>query len=101
MLSLHTHTPGMTQCPMLPRKKLEIDREAFRRRITFVRERLGLSKTDFAESIGLSKSNYGQIEKGNRMLTVDQVYAVWVVHGVPMEYLMAGREAELPERFRN
>jgi len=79
---------------------LRVDRAAFQRRITFVRERTGLAKQAFAASIGVSKSNYTQVEMGNRMLTVDQIFRVFVVYGVPMEYLLAGQETNLPERFR-
>ncbi|MFY0633653.1 MAG: helix-turn-helix transcriptional regulator [Vannielia sp.] len=91
----------MAQAPNTPRSPQTIDREAFRKRLQWVRERSGLSKTDFAESIGMPKGNYGQVESGNRMLTVDQMYTVYVVHGVPLEYLVMGRETDLPDRFRN
>ncbi|WP_416588841.1 MULTISPECIES: helix-turn-helix domain-containing protein [unclassified Phaeobacter] len=83
-----------------PRKLQQVDRDAFRLRLNYIRERTGLSGKDFAESIGISKSNYSQVEKGNRMLTVDQIYNIFVIYGVPMEYLIAGQETNLPEKFR-
>lgn len=90
----------MAQTPTTPRSPHTIDRDAFRKRLQWVRERSGMSKKDFGESIGMPKGNYGQVEAGNRMLTVDQMYNLYVVHGVPLEYLLMGRETELPERFR-
>ena len=92
---------GMTGRADRPRKLQAIDREAFRDRLQYIREKSGLSKKDFGESIGLSKSNYGQAEAGKRMLTVDQIFAIFVVYGVPIEYLLIGREVDLPERFRH
>lgn len=94
------HYEAMTTKTPPPRKFQQIDRDAFRQRIIYVREKIGFSKTDFAASIGISKSNYSQVESGKRMLTVDQIYNAFVVHGVPMEYLIAGQEANLPERLR-
>jgi len=59
-----------------------------------------MTKVAFADSIGITKSNYGQVEKGNRKLSVDQIYNIFIVYGVPMEYVLAGQEANLPEKFR-
>ncbi|WP_010137563.1 helix-turn-helix domain-containing protein [Oceanicola sp. S124] len=87
--------------PKIPRENQSVDREAFARRVTFVREKLGLTKKDFADSIGITKSNYSQVEQGNRMLTVDQLYRCFLVHGVPMEYLLVGQEARLPQIFKH
>lgn len=91
---------GMTQGTPPPRKLHTVDREAFRYRIQYVREKSGLSKKDFGESIGMPKGNYGQVEAGNRLLTVDQMYNLYMVYGIPMEYLLVGRETDLPEKFR-
>jgi len=77
-----------------------VDHDAVRQRVTFIRERLGMTKVAFADSIGITKSNYGQVEKGNRKLSVDQIYNIFIVYGVPMEYVLAGQEANLPEKFR-
>lgn len=95
------HAPGMTAGTKPPRDHSAVDRTAFARRLTYVRETLGLSKKDFAESIGITKSNYSQVEKSERMLTVDQLYRLFMVHGVPMEYLLVGQETRLPEIFRH
>ena len=92
---------GMTERTSPPRRLKQVDREAFRLRLSYIREKTGLSAKDFAESIGISKSNYSQVESGNRMLTVDQIYNVFVVYGVPMEYLLAGQETNLPDKFRH
>ncbi|MGC0225173.1 helix-turn-helix domain-containing protein [Pseudooceanicola nitratireducens] len=89
-----------TASMQIPRQNHTVDRDAFAQRLVYVREKLGLSKTEFATSLGLSKSNYGQVEAGNRMLTVDQIYKCFIVHGVPMEYLLAGQEARLPDHLR-
>lgn len=94
------HHSFMAERPTPPRTLHAVDREAFRLRLQWIRECSGLSKKDFGESIGLPKGNYGQVEAGNRMLTVDQIYNVYMVYGVPMEYLMMGREENLPPKFR-
>lgn len=78
---------------------MQVDRDKFLERLIFIRERLEMSKSEFAASIGITKSNYTQVEKGKRMLTVDQVYNLFIVHGVPMEYILAGRTTDLPKRF--
>lgn len=99
-IGLFQQNGGMTERASPPRRLQQVDRDAVRARLTYIREKTGLSKKDFAESIGISKSNYSQVESGNRMLTVDQIYNVFVIYGVPMEYLIAGQESNLPEKFR-
>jgi antitoxin component HigA of HigAB toxin-antitoxin module len=59
-----------------------------------------LNKADFAKSIGLSKSNYRQVEVGARLLTVGQIYTLYMTHGVPMEYLLTGQQSSLPSKFK-
>ncbi|MDE4303590.1 helix-turn-helix transcriptional regulator [Phaeobacter gallaeciensis] len=100
-IALRCDHGSMTERASPPRKLQQVDREAFQARIIYIREKSGLSKKDFAESIGVSKSNYSQVESGNRMLTVDQLYNVFVIYGVPMEYLLAGQESNLPDKFRH
>jgi len=90
----------MTTGTTPPRSNDIVDREAFTRRLIYIREKLGMSKKDFGESLGVTKSNYSQVEKGERMLTVDQLYRLFIVYGVPMEYLLVGQETRLPELFR-
>lgn len=90
----------MAQITSPPRRMPTVERSIVAQRLLFIRERLGVNKTQMAESIGMSKSNYGQVEAGNRMLTVDQMYCLFVIHGVPMEYTIAGLETNLPVQFR-
>jgi hypothetical protein len=78
----------------------QIDREAFRARVAWVQCRSGLNKVEFAASIGLSKSNYRQVELGSRLLTVGQIYTLYMTHGVPMEYLLTGQQSGLPDKFK-
>ncbi len=80
--------------------KRTVDRTAVIHRLQHIRQCLELNKTTFAVSIGISKSNYSQIESGARMLTVDQIYTIFMTYGVPMDYLVAGRAENLPGRFR-
>lgn len=86
--------------PHKPIRPIRFDRTDFVKRLVFIRERLGLTKSAFAESVGITKSNYTQVEAGRRMLTVDQMYALFMVHGVPIEYLMCGQELNLPDKFK-
>lgn len=94
------HHPAMQGIKSPPRQLQTVDRDAFRARLQWVRERTGLTKAAFADSIGITRSNYSQAEAGKRMLTVDQIFNIYVVYGVPMEYLLIGRETGLPEQFR-
>ena len=100
MLDLSHHF-CMTDPATPPRQILSVDREAFRDRLVYIRKKTGMSAQDFGASIGLPKGNYSQVEKGKRLLTVDQIYNVYVRYGVPMEYLIAGQETNLPARFRD
>jgi len=84
-----------------PRPTQAIDREAFRQRVSWVQEKSEMTKAAFAESIGITKSNYRQVELGKRLLTVEQIYNAFVVHGIPMEYLLTGRQTDLPAKYRS
>lgn len=77
-----------------------IDRQNFGARVAAIRERSGLTKKDFAASIGVAQGNYIQVERGERLLTIDQIYTAYLKYGIPMEYFLLGLEANLPERFR-
>lgn len=83
-----------------PKTTAQVDFDAVTERLIYIRKRLGYNKTDFAKSIGITKSNYGQIENRKRKLSVDQIYRIFVVHSVPMEYLLAGQVTNLPEKLR-
>jgi len=76
------------------------DRDAALYRLQRVQEKSGLTKSDFAASLGIAKSDYRMVEVGDRFLTVDQLYRLYMRHGVPMEYIVLGHEKDLPERFR-
>jgi len=77
-----------------------VDRIGATRRLQRVQEKSGLNKVDFAASIGIAKSNYRMIEVGDRFLTVDQLYRLYMRYGVPIEYILLGLERDLPDRFR-
>ncbi|MBR9766001.1 MAG: helix-turn-helix domain-containing protein [Rhodobacteraceae bacterium] len=70
----------------------QVERKDMARRLARARIAAGMSMVDFANSIGIAKSNYSQVEQGKRMLTVDQLYRCWRVHGISIHHLLGGEE---------
>jgi transcriptional regulator with XRE-family HTH domain len=66
-------------------------------RIVRVREALGLSKADFANSIEVDRSSWTKIELGKKPLHADHAFRISVRYGVPMDYLYRGVLRDLPE----
>lgn len=100
VLSVLCDPQAMEKPPQIPRERHNVDRQALGRRLAYIRGKLGMNGPEFADTIGLTKSNLSQVEKGNRLLTVDQIYRCFIVHGVPMEYLLVGQEARLPDHLK-
>ena len=68
-------------------------------RLIEARIALGLSKSDFADSVGIDRSSYTKIEKGEKPLKADMGYEIAERWGVTMDFLYRGRLSDLPENL--
>ncbi len=59
-------------------------------RIRSEREKLGLSREKFAEIIGLSSFYIGQLERGDRKMSVDTLANISIYLNVSVDYLLYG-----------
>lgn len=59
-------------------------------RIRFEREKLGLSRERFAEIISLSPFYIGQIERGDRSMSLDTLVKISDVLNVSIDYILKG-----------
>ena len=61
-------------------------------RIRFEREKFGLTREKIAEIIGLSPYFIGQIERGERNMSLDTLYKISDTLNVSLDYLLNGYE---------
>ncbi|MSU02464.1 helix-turn-helix domain-containing protein [Tissierella pigra] len=59
-------------------------------RIRLEREKLGLSREKFAELVGLSSFYIGQLERGDRKMSVDTLVNISSVLNISVDYLLYG-----------
>lgn len=72
------------------RKKIEIDNKAVGQRIREERENLDLSRGEFAELIGLSDYYIGQLERGERQMSLPVLVNITHCLHVSLDYLIFG-----------
>lgn len=68
------------------------------------RKKMGLTQDKTAELLGISPTYYGEIERGNRKISVQRVLAVYEKMGLEPTYLLTGKQLsgqELLEAFRD
>lgn len=65
-------------------------------RLIALREALGLSSGDFADSIGIDRSSYSKIEKAKKPILPPTANRIWKLYGVDMNYIYLGRIDTLP-----
>ncbi len=65
-------------------------------RILKLRKEAGLSQEAFAEKLGVSRQSVSKWESGNVMPDLDKVVAMCELFGVSTDYLLTGKEADLP-----
>jgi transcriptional regulator with XRE-family HTH domain len=73
----------------------EIHPERVALRLRVLREALGLSRAEFADSLRINRSSYTLIEDGRKPLNHRMGYDVAVRYGVTMDYLYRGSMGEL------
>lgn len=59
-------------------------------RIRDEREKLGLSREKFSELVGLSSYYIGQIERGDRNMSLDTLYKISSSLNIPVDYILKG-----------
>lgn len=90
---------GMSIKPesLLPREvSLAMRNDAVGARLAKLRQALGLSPSEMADSLGIERTYWSRYEKGRQGLS-DAVAALLVVRfGVTLDYLMLGKFDKLP-----
>lgn len=71
--------------------KKEIDNKAIGQRIRNEREKLGLSREEFAEIIGLSDYYVGQLERGERQMSLPVLVKIAACLHISLDYLIWGK----------
>lgn len=74
-------------------KKFWIDNKAIGQRLRDEREKLGLSREEFAEIIGLSDYYVGQLERGERQMSLPALVKVANCLHISLDYLIFGKTA--------
>lgn len=59
-------------------------------RLKKVRERLAMNATEFATSINVDQSHYSKVEKGQRNLSEENYKDISTIHGINLNWLLAG-----------
>ena len=65
------------------------------RRLTALRDMLGLTRAEMADRNGIDRPNYGRFESGARMLPLEIGYRLCKRYGVTMDWLYMGRSETL------
>ncbi|UNC93160.1 helix-turn-helix domain-containing protein [Candidatus Contubernalis alkaliaceticus] len=73
------------------RKKVEIDQEAVGQRMREEREKLGISRGELAELVGLSDYYIGQLERGERQMSLPVLVNISNCLHVSLDYLIFGK----------
>lgn len=56
------------------------------------RKKMGMTQEEIAELLGISPTYYGEIERGNRKLSVQRVLTVYEKMGLEPTYLLTGEK---------
>lgn len=69
-------------------------------RITALRDALGLSKAQFADSIELNRSTQTKVEAGKEGLDISKAISISTVYGVGLDFIYRGELSDLPLELR-
>lgn len=61
-------------------------------RLRLQRKKMGLTQEQAAELLGISSTYYGEIERGNRKLSIQRVLTVYEKMGLEPTYLLTGQQ---------
>ncbi|MZK49039.1 helix-turn-helix domain-containing protein [Clostridium beijerinckii] len=67
-----------------------INRKSFGNRIKTGREQMGLTRDEFAEMINLSTSFFTQIERGEKLMSVQTLVKIAIKLNLSLDYLIWG-----------
>ncbi len=73
--------------------RIEIDNKAIGQRMRTEREKINLSRGEFAEIIGLSEFYVGQLERGERQMSLPVLFKVARSLHMSLDYLFFGKSA--------
>ncbi len=73
------------------KKNVKIDNRAIGQRMREERQKLGLSREEFAEIIGLSDYYVGQLERGERQMSLPVLAKIADCLHVTLDYLIFGK----------
>ncbi len=88
---------GMKNRKDMPR----IDMRGVGSRLEALRNALGLTRKEFADSFGLDPSSYTKTVNGEKQLRSEAAFVIAERWGVSMDYLFRGRLSDLPEHLRS
>lgn len=70
-------------------------------RVTALREALGLTKAEFADSLELDRSSLTKIEKGTFGLDIAVGERIAALYGAGLDFIYRGQYSDLPQNLRN
>lgn len=73
------------------------ERIAVGHRLRMQRNRLGLTREQFAELADIGSGYYGQIEVGTSQMSIDTLIKVSRTAHLSMEYILLGQDQEIPD----
>lgn len=76
------------------KKNVEIDNKAIGQRIREEREKFGLSREEFAEILGLSDYYIGQLERGERQMSLPVLVKIVNSLHISLDYLIFGKTSD-------
>lgn len=77
-----------------------IDPKLVGRRLEAVREALEMNQLSFSGIIGVDPSSYTKIKKGQKPLSPDMAYRLFLGTNIPMHFIYMGNLQDLPEKYR-
>lgn len=69
-------------------------------RITALRETLGLSKSQFADTVGVDRSTLSKVEKGSTGLDIAHGERIAILFGFGLDYIYRGDLSDVPLALR-
>lgn len=77
------------------------DRILVGRRLTAMREALGLLKSELADQLRCDRTTWGKYEVGDRDLTLAVAWRIFRLYGFSLDFLFDGKAYGIPEQYRN
>lgn len=69
-------------------------------RVTALRETMGMSKAQLADSIGLDRSTLTKIEKGTMGLDIQRGETISYLYGFGLDFIYRGELSDVPDKYR-